>query len=242
MKTRVTRGIAAFTLFATILTPVTAIAQENDLQGARAAGAESELQRRGYTLARTSGGSQFWWNARTDTCIRVNVWQGRYQTVARASSSDCGKDGGSAAGAVVGAALAVGLIAALASHKKNKGDARPDAGHDAEYERGYNDGLYGATYDRHDSEGYHEGYLAGETEAQNRRANNRPYVRTAPQVARDACARRADDYQNAPPGSSVPVSVRDLGRGSWEISVATGRYRSRCTVDSRGYVSDISPY
>ena len=242
MKIRMSRGIAALTLLATAMTPVALAAQESDLQGARAAGAESELQRRGYSLAKTSGGSQFWWNSRTDTCIRVNVWQGRYQTVARASSSDCGK-GGPSAGAVVGAAVAVGLIAALASHKKRKGDdARPDAAHDAEYERGYNDGLYGAHYDRHDSEGYHEGYLAGETEAANRRAHNRPYVRTAPQAARDACARRADEYQSAPFGSSVPVSVNDLGRGMWEITVATGQYRSRCTVDSRGNVREMNPY
>lgn len=237
----VPKAVAALTMLATVLTPIAVVAQENDLQGARAAGAESELQRRGYSLAKTSGGSQFWWNSRTDTCIRVNVWQGRYQTVARASSSDCGK-GGPSAGTVVGAALAVGLIAALASHKKRKGDDRPDAAHDAEYERGYNDGLYGAAYDRRDSEGYHEGYIAGETEAANRRANNRPYVRSAPQAARDACARRGDEFQNAAWGTSVPISVNDLGRGMWQITVATGHYRSLCTVDSRGIVREMNPY
>jgi len=236
MPSKLTKSVAALTLVATALTPVVAAAQESDLQGARAAGAESELQRRGYSLAKTTGGSQFWWNSRTDTCIRVNVWDGRYQTVARASSSDCGKGGGApSAGAVVGAAVAVGLIAALASHKKKRGDT--GAAHDAEYERGYNDGLYGAHYDRDDSEGYHEGYLAGETEAQ-----NRPYVQGAPSVARDACKRRADAFQNVPYGTSVPISVSDRGRGTWEMTMASGSYRSRCTVDARGTVQRMDPY
>lgn len=240
MDNRMTRGAAALTLLATVLTPVAVLAQENDLQGARAPGAESEMQRRGYSMTRTSGGAQFWWNDRTDTCVRVVVWQGRYQTVARASSSDCGK-GGPSAGAVVGAAVAVGLIAALAGHKKQH-DNNTSAAHDAEYSRGYNDGLYGAHYDQNDSEAYHDGYMAGESEASNRRASNRPYVRSAPQVSRDACTRSGDQYLNMPAGTTIPVSVTDIGRGQWSIAVAAGHYRARCTVDSRGNVSDMNPY
>jgi hypothetical protein len=67
-------------------------------------------------------------------------------------------------------------------------------------------------------------------------------VRKAPQAARDACARRADDFQNRPPGSSVPVSVRELGHGDYELTVATGPYRSRCVVSGAGVVRSIVPY
>lgn len=238
--TRPVRSTAAFLAAAAMLTaPIAAIAQERDLQGARAPGAETQMQARGYRLEKTSGGAQFWWNERTRTCVRVVVWQGRYSTVTRASDGDCGK-GGPSAGAVVGTALAVGLIAALASHKKKHSDS--DDAHDRDYERGYNDGLYGAHYDRHDSEGYHDGYLAGESEAQNRRAYNRPYVQGAPRESREACKRSADDFQNVPRGTSVPISVSDRGRGMWEMTMASGSYRSRCIVDSRGSVQRMEPY
>ena len=63
-----------------------------------------------------------------------------------------------------------------------------------------------------------------------------------PQVARDACANRADNDLNARRGTSVPISARELGRGDWEIVVETGRERSRCTVDSRGYVRSLNAY
>lgn len=238
MQSGFSKSTASLVATAMIAAPVAVAAQERDLQGARAPGAETQMQQRGYMLARTGGGAQFWWNDRTRTCVRVVVSQGRYASVTRGSDGDCGK-GGPSAGAVVGAALAVGLIAALAG-KKKRGDT--SAAHDGDYERGYNDGLYGAHYDRHDSEGYHDGYIAGETEAANRRAYNRPYVQNAPRQARDACKRRADEFQSAPPGTSVPISVTDRGRGMWEMTMATGHYRSRCTVDARGYVQRIDPY
>lgn len=318
MKTRMTKGIAAFTLFATVFTPIAAAAQENDLRGTRSDRGDYELLRRGYKREKTSGDTQFWWNSRTDTCIRVNVWRGRYESISSASKSDCGK-GGPSAGVVVGAAVAIGLIAALAS-KKDKGPDykrgyddglngnpydrrgndryregyqageaeaqkrpdpqrdpeykrgyddgfygraydrrgndryregfqageaegrnRPDPQRDPEYKRGYDDGLYGQTYDRRGNDRYREGYRAGQDEARNR-PDDRGSLRNVPQVSRDACARRADDDLNSRRGTSVPVSARELNRGEWEVVVETGRERSRCTVDSRGYVRSLTAY
>lgn len=210
----------------------------SDLVGARAPGAESEMQNRGYKMENFKGGGQYWWNGDSDTCVRVVVSQGRYSSVDKTDASDCGKGGGNAA-AAVGAIAAVGLIAALASHKKKHDDGNVD--HDREYSRGYNDGLYGGQYDRNDSEGYHEGFMAGEAEASNRRAANRSYARGGTDAGRSACERRADEYQNAPWGSSVVVSQRDK-RGNHVYTVATGSYRSICTADLSGRVIDIQPY
>lgn len=211
----------------------------SDLVGARAPGAESQMQDRGYKMETFKNGGQYWWNGDSDTCVRVVVSQGRYASVDKVGASDCGKGGGGNAAAAVGAIAAVGLIAALASHKKKHGDS--GANHDSEYSRGYNDGLYGGSYDRNDSEGYHDGYMAGEAEASNRRAANRSYARGGSDGGRAACERRADEFQNAPSGSSVVVSQRDK-RGNHVYTVATGSYRSVCTADPSGRVIDIQPY
>lgn len=316
MTKRMTKGVATLALIATVLTPIAAAAQENDLQGTRSSRGDAELRQRGYKLEKTSGDSQFWWNSRTDTCIRVRVWRGRYEGISNASKSDCGK-GGPSAGVVVGAAVAIGLIAALAS-KKDKGpdykrgyddglngnaydrrgndryregyqageaeaQKRPDPQRDPEYKRGYDDGLYGRAYDRRGNDRYREGYQTGQDEARRpdpqrdpdyrrgyddglygraydrrgndryregyqagqdeaRRPDDRGSLRNVPQAARDACARRADEDLNARRGTSVPVSARDVNRGDWEIVVETGRERSRCTVDSRGYVRSLTAY
>lgn len=210
----------------------------SDLVGARAPGAESEMQNRGYKMETFKNGGQYWWNGSSDTCVRVVVAQGRYASVDKVDAGDCGKGGGNAA-AAVGAIAAVGLIAALASHKKKHGDSSGD--HDSEYSRGYNDGLYGGQYDRNDSEGYHDGFMAGEAEASNRRAANRPYARGGPMAARAACEARGDAFQNAPGGSSVAVSQRSDRSGNYVFTIATGHYRSICTADSAGRVIDIQP-
>lgn len=114
--------------------------------------------------------------------------------------------------------------------------------HDREYERGYQAGLYGGDYDRHDSEAYHDGYFAGQTEATNRRASATRFVSGAPDAAQRACSRRADEFQNRPYGSSVPVNVQSLGRGDYELTMATGSYRSRCVVTAGGNVRSMEPY
>jgi hypothetical protein len=215
----------------------------SDLVGARAPGGETQMQSRGYSMQKTKGGAQYWWNSGTRTCARVVVANGRYASVDKTDASDCGHSdsgGGSGAGAAIAGVAAIGLIAALASHKKKHADG--DANHDSEYTRGYNDGLYGGQYDRNDSEGYHDGFMAGEAESSNRRAANRSYARGGPDAAKAACEARGDQYQNAPGGSSVAVSQRGDGSGNYVFTIATGHYRSTCTATASGQVINISPY
>jgi hypothetical protein len=180
---------------------------------------------------------------RGDECVAIMTSDGRYQSINQAGRSECGSSSssGSNAAAIAAGVAIVGLAAALAAHKNRHGDS--DRDHDREYERGYQAALYGSPYDdRHETEGYHDGYLAGEAEASNRRYANTGWVRRAPDVARSACSRRADEFQSRPYGSSVPVSTRELGRGDFEMTMATGPYRSICTVSASGQVRSISPY
>jgi hypothetical protein len=60
-------------------------------QGAKAGQAEGGLNAKGYQLARTQGLTAFWWNQATQTCARIVTADGRYQTVAPAARSDCGR-------------------------------------------------------------------------------------------------------------------------------------------------------
>ncbi|RZJ29138.1 MAG: hypothetical protein EON85_07565 [Brevundimonas sp.] len=168
---------------------------------------------------------------------------GRYASINQAGRSECGSGGSDHdnTGAVVAGVAIVGLVAALAAHNRRHDNA--DRDHDSEYERGYQAALYGSSYDdRHETEGYHEGYLAAESEANNRRNANSRWVRQAPPAAQEACARRADAFQSRPRGSSVPISMRDLGRGEFELTMATGSYRSVCRVTASGEVRSIDPY
>lgn len=66
-----------------------------DLVGARAAGGETELQRRGYREARSQGapGGRFvFWRTPQRGCIEVRVADGRFQTIRPVNNSEC--DGG----------------------------------------------------------------------------------------------------------------------------------------------------
>jgi hypothetical protein len=58
-----------------------------DLLGARAPGAETQMQARGYVDAQ---GNNVWWNQKTGICVKVHVSQGRYRTIDTASPLDCG--------------------------------------------------------------------------------------------------------------------------------------------------------
>ncbi|MFS0709941.1 hypothetical protein [Brevundimonas phoenicis] len=216
----------------------------SDLVGARAGQAESELGRRGYEVTDRSevvgDGRMTYWR-RGDECIAIMTRDGRYQSINQAGRTECGGGRHDNTGAAVAAVAIVGLAAALAAHNRRHGDT--DRDHDAEYERGYQSGLYGSPYDdRHETEGYHDGYLAGEAEASNRRHSNSRWVRQAPVAAQDACSLRADEFMSRPRGSSVPISTRDLGRGEWELTMATGTYRSVCRVTAAGSVQSIDPY
>lgn len=241
-----TVGVAAATLCAAL--PVAAQTPPSlaDMVDARAGQAEAELNRRGYQATDRSevmaGGRLTYWR-RGDECVAILTRDGRYASINQAGRSECGSGGssGSNAAAVAAGVAIVGLAAALAAHNNRHRD-RGDQ-HDSEYERGYQAALYGADYDdRHETEGYHEGYLAGEAEASNRRHSNSRWVRGAPDAAQQACSRRADEFQNRPYGSSVPISMRDLGQGDFELTMATGPYRSVCTVSAGGQVRAMNPY
>lgn len=58
-----------------------------DLVGARAPGAESQMQERGYV---DTAGNNVWWNAATGVCVKVNVAQGHYKTIDTLTPADCG--------------------------------------------------------------------------------------------------------------------------------------------------------
>lgn len=216
-----------------------------DLVGARAGQAENAVRGRGYVFARSqqdSMSSYTYWT-RGDACVQITTTNGRYASIDTMGRSNCSgsSGGGSAAGAVIAGAAIIGLAAALAAHNKKHGGSKASS-HDDDYSRGYQDALYGTHYDEDDSEGYHDGYMAGDAERSNRRAANTSYVRNAaPPDLRQACEARGDDFMNLPPGSSSAVSVNNAG-GRYEVVVASGHYRARCTVDNRGRVLEMNPF
>uniref|UniRef100_UPI0018DF0211 hypothetical protein n=1 Tax=Neoroseomonas rubea TaxID=2748666 RepID=UPI0018DF0211 len=65
--------------------------QTADLRGARAAGGESEMGRRGFTVARQQGLTAYWLHAPSNTCVRTVTSQGRYRTVDQVPGSNCGR-------------------------------------------------------------------------------------------------------------------------------------------------------
>jgi hypothetical protein len=69
-----------------------------DMIGARAGQAESELQRRGY---RNVGGEKgddrsyaYWWNDEHHQCVSIATMNGRYQSVTLTSAPDCRQEAG----------------------------------------------------------------------------------------------------------------------------------------------------
>lgn len=68
-----------------------------DLVGARAAGAETQMEARGYTA---TGGNTvrdtkftFWWNQRRGTCVSVSTNDGRYAAIQAVPPGNCNQDG-----------------------------------------------------------------------------------------------------------------------------------------------------
>lgn len=66
----------------------------SDLVGARGSSGEQEMESRGYEYVTTSHGTQYWWNANSNSCIGIKVAQGRYKSVASAGAERCGKHAG----------------------------------------------------------------------------------------------------------------------------------------------------
>ena len=91
------RKIAIFLLLAAFSGPAIAKSPADiaDLVGARAAGAESEIQARGYDNVKNN----VWWNGATGTCVRVHVSNGRYSAIDTLTPSACGLKGSSSAAA-----------------------------------------------------------------------------------------------------------------------------------------------
>lgn len=65
-----------------------------DLLGARAPGAETQMQARGYSDVNNN----IWWNAKTEVCVKVHVSNGRYVTIDEVNDADCGEFGATSAG------------------------------------------------------------------------------------------------------------------------------------------------
>jgi len=67
----------------------------NDLVGARAAGAETQMRSRGYSLVRTEQSDDrsytYWWNASNRQCVTVATMDGRYDSITPTLAPDCGK-------------------------------------------------------------------------------------------------------------------------------------------------------
>ncbi len=61
----------------------------SDLAGVRGSSGESELMRRGYTLASTRGLTAYWWNAGAGLCVEVVTGDGRYQSVTEVRPDEC---------------------------------------------------------------------------------------------------------------------------------------------------------
>jgi hypothetical protein len=64
-----------------------------DLVGARAAGAETAIQSRGYVFVKTETGDDrkysYWWNARMRQCVTVATMEGRYASITLSPAPDC---------------------------------------------------------------------------------------------------------------------------------------------------------
>lgn len=174
MKTPFKQLIAGCTSMALALAPLAAQARSadglRDLVGARAAGAESDLQSRGWVLTDGhKGGSSaytYWWHSSRKDCVMVTTREGRYAAISDVTPADCNQHkSGNGAGAAIGAVAAIAAIAAIASHKSGhheNGSHYADNQHEAEYERGYSDGLHNNPYHNYSrSEQYSSGYQNG---------------------------------------------------------------------------------
>ena len=91
--------IAAATMLGLAVVAGSALAQTpndvSDLVGARAAGAETAIQSRGYVLIKTEPSDDrtytYWWNADRRQCLSVATMNGRYASITATPAPDCNK-------------------------------------------------------------------------------------------------------------------------------------------------------
>lgn len=167
-----------------ILLPIAAQADEArqliDINGMYASDAESALRNRGFEFISHNRNSRgynysYWWDGSDKSCVQVEEYNGRIETINDATRQDCGHHtggGGGAAAALLGAVI----IGAAASHSSNHHEDNrhhEDEERERQFERGYNDGLHNASYhNRNNHDGYADGYAAGVDE---RNANLRDH-------------------------------------------------------------------
>lgn len=228
-----------------------------DLQGARAAGAESQMVARGYRNVggKTEAGQKwtYWYNARAlNPCVGVVTADGRYATIQGMDASKCGGKHGGDGAAVAGVAVAAILGAALLSHndKHHKdGKHHNDQAHEYEYERGYNDGLHDGQFVNYDhNQHYVDGYAAGQRERDNRMAASRhsysEYRRGThggSGTARSACVSEASRYWGVPAYAVSATSSDSMGGGDYRVHVSAGYQSGTCTFAGgavRGIMND----
>ncbi len=190
--------VAGIFLTAVPAAPATAQTASNlrDLVGARAAGAESDLEARGYTFITGHEGNRnnkfnFWWNGRGRNCVRVETRDGRINSLVDTTGADCNqrentRNDANAAAAVVGVALLAAALSHKSSHHDNQTHTSDTSG-EVQFDRGYNDGLHGVPYNNYDrSDQYADGYDAGVSQ---RDTNTRHHTGRGGY----ASARRVDD-------------------------------------------------
>lgn len=142
------------------------------INGLSAGAAEDAMQARGFKYIDSNTNSMGytysqWWNPADRTCVTVEAYRGRVETINDAPAKDCGhtEKGHSGTGTAVAAVAGAAILGALLSHKSHHHDddkhLEKDE-HEAQYERGYTDGLHNAAYHNYDrSEHYSDGYTAG---------------------------------------------------------------------------------
>ena len=175
-RTLLRRGLVSLVAMSLSLQAPLALAQNqtpndlSDLVGARAAGAERDLESRGFVNhhgAKSGDASYtYWWSSTRKQCVRVRTADGRYDQVVQVSNSDCNQkdpDSGPSTGAkvAIGAAALLGVVA-LAHKSHHRDDRRYDERQSADFERGYRDALYNHPYHNYgNAREYNEGYTAG---------------------------------------------------------------------------------
>lgn len=124
-------------LVATALTITFSASAQNaadleDLVGARAAGAETQLEARGYELRQTNTVRDqrytFWWNPRNGRCVSVSTMEGRYASIIGVPAGNC--DASPAQGTPQGAGVQDPQSLVLVCYG---GGARPSVKNDPTY-------------------------------------------------------------------------------------------------------------
>jgi hypothetical protein len=229
--TRLTaRLMTACTALALACAPVAAAAKSasslNDLVGAKAAGAESDMQSRGWVLTDGHKGNNaaytYWWNPGRKDCVMATTRDGRYAAISDVTPADCNQKSGSGGSRAAGAAAAGALIAALivaSSHKSGNhddGQHYSDSQKEADYERGYRDGLHNSPYrvsgDKGSySSGYDNGVQQRDRELAENRNNDGGYNSGYRNGGSDSGNNGYNSgYRNGGGGSAEPADFNDL--------------------------------